>query len=389
MLLAALFDLGVPVEVVTSQLQGLGLSGWRLEVQPVLVGALAATHVEVVLDEPQPLRDWAEIRVLLESAPLSAGIRERALAIFGRIAKAEAQVHGVSVDSVHFHEVGAVDSIVDIVGVAAALDYLGADLSCRPLPMGRGWVRCQHGLLPLPAPATLLCLQGVPTEDAGIEAELVTPTGAGIVASLCHGFSHWPSMTPDAVGLGAGTRRLPDRPNVLRIVLGEPLQPAREGAVVMLAANLDDLTGELAAHVQARLMEAGALDAWVTQVLMKKGRPGLVLEVLCERAREDALASLLLTESTTLGVRRWEVERTVRPRRLLEVPTEWGPVAVKVSGGPYGPAQIKPEFESCRRLAEEHGVPLRLILERVTLAAAALREQLDPTAPRGPSAPEG
>jgi len=265
---------------------------------------------------------------------------------------------------VHFHEVGAVDSIVDVIGAAACFCYLGAEVVATPLPMGRGFVECRHGVLPLPAPATLLCLRGVPTRAAGIDAELVTPTGAAIVASVAKRFEDWPAMIVDHVGMGAGSRVLADRPNALRAVLGSALPPAAVEAEthVVLEANVDDLTGELAAHAIEALFRAGAVDAWATPISMKKGRPALTLSALAPRHVEARVVEALLAESTTIGLRRSLVGRVERPRRMIDVETRYGRIPVKVSEGPYGPPQVKPEFDACARAAASAGVPVRVVI---------------------------
>src|SRR5690606_30712921 len=224
---------------------------------------------------------YAEIRALLEGSSLNAGVVRRALGIFERLGRAESEVHRIPLDAVQFHEVGAVDAIVDIVGAAACFEYLGARVMSSPVPLGSGTVSCQHGVLPLPAPATVNCLVGVPTYFAGIEGELVTPTGAAIVASVAESFARWPSFIPERVGWGAGSRELADRPNVLRVVLGQPTpERALTHSHVVVEATVDDMTGELAGHALSELLSAGALDAWASPVLMKKGRPGLVLSAL-------------------------------------------------------------------------------------------------------------
>jgi uncharacterized protein (TIGR00299 family) protein len=374
MAVAALIDLGVPLEVVQATLGSLGLSGVAVSVVPAQTGVIGGVRFIVEQSGAHPERPYAEIAQLLERAPLEPDVAQRASAIFRRLAEAEAFVHRTPLESVTFHEVGAVDAIADIVGVAAALAYLGAELTCSPLPMGHGSVQCRHGVLPLPAPATLACLRGVPTYAADVEAELVTPTGAAIVASQAVRFERWPSLVPTAIGWGAGSRRLPDRLNALRVVLGEPMPVAfaDDASHYVVEANLDDATGELVGHAIARLLEAGALDAWAVPITMKKGRPGLVLSALATPASVSALESVLLRETSSIGLRRHAVSRTERPRELVEVSTEFGVLPVKISRGPFGPPQIKPEFDACARAADAHGVPVRVVLARALEAAARL-----------------
>jgi hypothetical protein len=311
-------------------------------------------------------------------------------------------VHRSPIDDVHFHEVGAVDAIADVVGSAAALEWLGAELVVSPLPMGRGFVRAAHGTLPLPAPATVECLAGLLTYDAGIDFELVTPTGAAIVGAHASGSSRWPSMAPEHTGWGAGTADLADRPNVLRAILGMPATLGAsaagrhrhadvhhadahhadathadathadathaEATHAVLEANVDDATGELAGTWIDALLAAGAVDAWATPITMKKGRPALTLSALARVEHADAVAHAMLRETTSLGLRRYEVARAERPRRMVEVETPYGRIPVKIAEGPFGPPQVKPEFDACLAAARAHGVPVREVVRAATSA---------------------
>jgi len=371
MTIAALLDLGVPLGVLEEAVRPLGLEGVELHVERVRAGAIGARRFWVEVAAPQPERTHAEIDHLLGSAPLDPEVAGLARRIFRRLAEAEAEVHRVAVESVHFHEVGAVDAIVDVLGAAAGLVYLGAEIIVSPLPLGHGRVNTRHGWLPLPAPATVLCLRGLPTYEAGIEAELVTPTGAAIAATVATRVARWPSMAPERVGWGAGSQQLPDRPNALRAVLGSPLDvaPPVDEDYVLLESNLDDFTGELAGNALESLLAAGALDAWVVPCTMKKGRPGMVLGALGRREQASSLAALILRETSSLGVRHTRVGRTERPREVRLVETRYGTIPVKVSSGPYGPAGLKPEFDACRELARRHGVPVREVLAEALRAA--------------------
>ncbi|GAB5543229.1 MAG: nickel pincer cofactor biosynthesis protein LarC [Sandaracinaceae bacterium] len=366
MLVAALLDLGVGPEIVDDALAPLGLS-FSLTHSHVERHGIRARRFVVECPEEDHERHLSDILALL--APLPAPIRERAHEAFARLAEAEAAVHGTTVDAVHFHEVGAVDSIVDVVAACAALAHLDATLSCTPLPLGHGLTKSRHGTLPLPAPATLLCLKGVPTYDAGIAKELVTPTGACLVAGAR--FTRWPSMRPKAVGFGAGTRDLADRPNVLRAVLGEPLED-ETAALISLETNLDDATPELIAHALDVVREAGARDAWITPVQMKKGRSGTQLTVLADAPDADRLARVILRETPTLGVRFVPFTRLERPRRTVVVPTPFGPVPLKVADGDGLPTRAKPEHDACVKLARQHQRPLD---EIVAAALQSFRER--------------
>ncbi|HET7540142.1 MAG TPA: nickel pincer cofactor biosynthesis protein LarC [Polyangiaceae bacterium] len=365
MTIAALVDLGVPFRVVEESVSELGLSGFALELKQARGGVIGGTKFDVRLEDAQPDRRYRAIDDLLAASRLAPGVKSLARRIFLRLAEAEANVHRSTLDSVAFHEVGAVDAIVDIVGAAACFEFLGAEVVSSALPMGRGSVVCQHGVLPLPAPATVACLSGVPTVDAGIEAELVTPTGAAIVASVAHRFQAWPGFAPERIGWGFGSRVLPDRLNALRVILGSAapqVEPVQSATHVVLEANIDDMTGELAAHALQRLLDSGALDAWATPIVMKKGRPALTLSLICERAAEQRLAEALLRETHSIGVRHTPVSRTERPRRFVEVSTEFGVIPLKISEGPYGPPRIKPEFEACAAAAQAAGVPVGSVI---------------------------
>jgi len=376
MTIAALVDLGVPFQVVEQSVSALGLTGFALELKRARGGAIGGTKFDVVVSSAQPDRRYRAIDELLVASSLHGGVKTLARAMFRRLAEAESEVHRIALDEVAFHEVGAVDAIVDIVGAAACFDYLGAHVVASALPMGRGSVRCQHGILPLPAPATVACLRGVPTFDAGLEAELVTPTGAAIVATVAREFVAWPRFAPERIGWGFGTRGLPDRLNALRVVLGSPeakaelAAQAAEASHVVLEANVDDMSGELAAHALQASLESGALDAWATPIVMKKGRPALLISVIAERGAEHRLAEVLLRETHSIGVRHTPVSRTERPRRTQDVTTEYGVIPIKISEGPFGPARIKPEFDACAQAARAAGVPVGVVLAAALAAYA-------------------
>jgi hypothetical protein len=375
MTIAALLDLGVPLGVLEESVGALALDGYTLHTGHVHRSGVVATTFDVHVDGAQPERTYGSIDGMISGAKLPDGVGELARRVFRRLAEAEAAVHKMPLLDVHFHEVGAVDAIVDVVGSAAMLVHLGAEVVCSPLPMGRGFVKARHGVLPLPAPATVSCLAGAPTYDAGIEAELVTPTGAAIVAGVARSFARWPTFAPERVGWGGGQRELADRPNVLRVVLGSRFgadEHARaEETHAVVEANVDDMTGELAAHAIDALLHAGALDAWASPITMKKGRPALTISALTTAERADAMAAVLIRETTTIGVRKRLVARSERPRRAITVATPYGEISIKVSEGPFGPAQVKPEFDACVAAAAAHGVPVREVVAAATAAARA------------------
>jgi uncharacterized protein (TIGR00299 family) protein len=378
MLVAALVDLGIPEKVITDAVAPLPLKGYRLKFEKVAPSGISATRFHVEVKAHKTSRDYALIRAMLEGAAhLDMGAKKLALAAFARLAEAEAEVHGGRPDQVSFHEVGAVDSIVDIVATAAALSYLGARVVCSPLPMGRGFIKCRHGIIPAPAPATVLCLRGAPTYDAGIDAELVTPTGACMVAVAASGFCRWPSFASERVGWGAGTRELPDRPNLLRAVLGRESSPRftdlpPDGQThVLLETNLDNQSSEIIAYAVQRLFEVGALDVWTTPIGMKKGRAATMVSVLAARGDLDQIAGTLLTETSTLGLRIRDINRIERRRRSVFVATEYGDISVKVADGDGFVPNIAPEYESCRAAADTHRIPIK---EVYAAAIAAYRK---------------
>jgi len=377
MTLGALLDTGLPLADLQAALNGLRLTGWRLNVSRVTKQGIAGTQVKVEVDESSdlPHRHLDDILNLLAGSDLEETVRQRAAAVFKRLAVAEAAVHGSDIAHVHFHEVGAIDSIVDIVGAVAGLHLLGIErIVASPLPLGHGFVSAAHGLLPVPAPAVLRLLaeRNFPVRDRDVVGELVTPTGAALLAELADSVGPFPPMTLQATGFGAGQRDMP-YPNLLRLVLGESHEaPAAAGGpaaayqverLQLLETNIDDMNPEILGYVSQRLFEAGALDVWLTPIYMKKGRPATLLTVLCQLERADRLIELILLETTSLGVRRQEVERLCLPRAMEQVETPWGPVRVKVAHLPDGQRKAAPEYEDCRALALAHGVPLREVYE--------------------------
>jgi hypothetical protein len=360
---------GLSVERLSEALELLGVGGYRLEEGPTEVGQIRANSFKVLIDEPRHAhRDWKTIRSLIKEAGdrgLSAGTVQRAIAVFEVLAAAEAKVHGVSVDKVHFHEVGAIDSIVDIVGAAWCLDTLGIE-ACfvGPLPSGSGYVMTEHGRLPVPAPATALLMEGFDIIAGDGEGELVTPTGMAILAALAKPVR--PGFTLDAIGVGAGTKRFEDRPNVLRVMIGD-CDGVDDTQIVEMVADIDDMTPEALAHAAERLRADGARDVSVEPVHMKKGRSGMRLTVLCDVACLSALATRVLSESSSIGVRYRMLNRVVLPRRVEQVATEFGPITVKIVTRPDGSETAEPEFDDVARIALERDLPF----EQVRAAALA------------------
>ena len=377
MFLGALLDLGLERRELEDDLAGLDLPH-RLVVKKVQRGALAARYVDVKLGREKKARHghhhgrhYAEIVKLLEKARLDPAVRRRALAIFEALAHAEARVHGVKIERVHFHEVGAVDAIVDVTGAAIGIERLGIErVTASPVALGHGSVETDHGRLPLPAPATLELLRGIPTVPAHIEWETVTPTGAAILRTLVDAFGVLPAMTVEAIGVGAGNDRKGPMPNVLRAVLGRSGGVAAD-RIVCLETNLDDLVPEHFDHLLERLLEAGALDVGVQHLQMKKNRPGFLLRVLARPADRVPLARLLFAESTAIGVRVSEAERIVLPREARRVETPFGRIGVKVAFDGQGGAQVSAEYDDCKRAARRHGVPLREVVRAAEEAGRA------------------
>ncbi len=364
MTVAALLDLGMPLDALRAVLERLPLRGYTLRTERVERGPFAATRFVVESDEDHPHRSLRDVEEIIGAGGLPERVAERSRRAFRLLAEAEGAVHGIAPEEVHFHEVGAVDAIVDIVGAAVGFEHFGVDriVASRVL-LGTGEVECRHGVIPVPGPATLRLLRGFPVRLSEGEGETTTPTGAAILAAFAE-----PLVAEAGVagrtGIGAGTRDGESRPNVLRVSLLAPAVPQGErDEVVELAANLDDMSPEITAHAAARLMAEGALDAWLTPVLMKKGRPGTVLTVLAREEDAGRLEAVLFRETTTLGVRRAGRSRTVLLRRIVEARTEWGVVRVKEGILDGAVVTRAPEYEDCARVAAAAGVPLRAVYE--------------------------
>ena len=377
MLLGALLDANLAAADLRRALAGMPVEGYALEVRRERKGGLAATRATVRLDEgaAQPPRHLSEIERIISAADLPGRAAEWALAVFRRLAEAEAKVHGTSPEKVHFHEVGAVDAIVDIVGVCAGLALLGVErLTSSPLPMGSGYVETAHGRLPVPVPAVVELLRGIPTRPCEEEGELTTPTGAAILVTLAEGFGPMPSMVTEAVGYGAGSREGKRVPNCLRVVLGRLCDEGDEAeadTVWLLETNVDDATGETLGAASGALLAAGALDVWLVPATMKKGRPGVVLACLAQEGALGAVEDAMFRETTTFGVRRRRVQRSKLAREHVTVQTRYGAVRVKVGRRGGEVTTALPEYEDCRRRAEACGVAFREVYEAALAAYRA------------------
>jgi len=369
MFLSALLDAGLPEEELRSQLSLLGLDGYTLVVGKKTCGAIAATTLSVQTAEHHLHRSWGDIRQLITTSSLAAPVKKTALTIFSLLAEAEAKMHDRPVDTVHFHEVGGIDSIVDIVGAAIGLDALNiTHLHCAPLPMPRGWVQCAHGLLPLPAPAVCELLQGVPTYGVELSQELVTPTGAAIVKGLATGYGPMPAMTMTRVGYGAGSQELTNgQPNLLRLVIGTAQTVVEAQEVEVIETHLDDWSPETFPYLSEQLFALGALDVALIPIQMKKGRPGFLLRVICDQAAALAAKECILSETTAIGLRFRTEQRWTLPRETGTVPTRWGEVRVKKVTTPAGEV-LTPEYEDCKRVAIAHHVPIKEVYAEVGCA---------------------
>lgn len=358
MTVGALIDLGVPLHVIVDGVSLLGLSteSYTLHSAGTSRMGVTATHFTVDAPDLHHHRHYCDIREIISSSGLTEKVKELAQRIFLKLAEAEATVHGVPVDEVHFHEVGAVDSIVDIVGTAIGLDHLGVEeVAASPLPYGSGWVETAHGRLPVPAPATAQLMKGLKVTPDTVPGEWVTPTGAAIVAALS-GNAQLPEMKITAVGYGAGTKECLSRPNLLRAILGETVQQA--DTVMVMETHIDDMNPEILGFLMERLFDAGALDVAFSPVQMKKNRPGIRLTVITENRKLHELSRLVLSESTAIGVRYYPVERLTLERRVEQCSTSLGPVLVKKVLLPDGSWRVNPEYGECRRIAVEKQIPI-------------------------------
>ena len=381
MTVGALLDAGTPIETIQDAVARLALARVAIWSERVDRSGIAATKFHVRVhgrhpDEPHSQhhhhahRPYREIRDLLGASALDGVVRDRALAVFAKLAEAEGRVHGVTTDDVMFHEVGALDAIVDVVGAAVGFTHLGVDaIFHAPLPLGSGFVDTAHGRLPVPGPAVTELVRGRRVRPGDGSTELVTPTGAAIVAALARA-DDVPEMAVDAVGYGAGDRILDDRPNLLRIAIGRAIAtPPASDDVVVLEATIDDSTPEIFEHVIERLLAAGAKDVFLVPVVMKKSRPAVMLRVLAAPADRDRLAGIVFAETSTIGLRYTTWSRLVLPREETTVETPWGAVRVKIAVAPDGTRNVAPEYEDCRRVALAARVPLKLVLQAAVAAA--------------------
>jgi len=372
MIVGALIDAGADFGKIRDGLMSLGVEGYDVAIEKVKKKGVMATKFHVnIAEDGHPHRHLKHIVAIIEKGDFPQSVRDASLETFRRIAEAEATVHGSTVEKVHFHEVGAVDSIVDIVGTHLALDQIKPErIESSPLHVGSGTVKCAHGVMPVPAPATALLLKGLPTYGGTIEGELVTPTGAALIAQLAQKFGPQPAMAIDTVGAGSGTRDLPDRPNVLRVMLGQAIGVASATeTVTIIEANIDDMNPELLPPLVKGLLDAGARDAFLTPILGKKGRPAYLVTAMADDAAAEKVADALFRGSTTLGLRLRREERICLAREFKTVQTPWGPVRVKVGLRDGAMANVAPEFDECVRVAEAAKAAVREVYDAARAAA--------------------
>lgn len=372
MTLGAFIDLGVPADWLKESIYKIPLTDFDLSVSVVSRNGINAKRVEVKISDTAPARDYSRIRNLISESTLSEKVKERSLSVFEIIAEAEAVIHGCPKEKVHFHELGGVDAIVDIVGTALCIEYMGiTKIFASKIPMASGFVTCRHGKIPVPAPATISILKGVPIYGVDITHELVTPTGAAIVKAFSESFGVFPDMTVDRSGYGAGKHVLENIPNLLRIVTGrsDEKRGYSKERIVQIETCIDNMNPEIFGFLMDRLFEDGALDVYWTPVFMKKNRPGTEVHVICHHDKKDDVIKRILSETTTLGVRCHEAERNILLRKNVEIVTSYGTVSVKCITNPDGSTRFVPEYEVCKKIALAKKLPLKIVYENITAQA--------------------
>jgi uncharacterized protein (TIGR00299 family) protein len=373
MILGAMVAAGVDPRELADQLRALGVSGFEIEFAIVDRSGISATHARVNTQEQHAHRHLGDILKIIYESQLNDKVKERAALVFSRLAKAEAQVHNEPVDHVHFHEVGALDAIVDVVGAAICFELLGIErFVSSPLHVGSGTVSMAHGLFPVPPPAVAELLKGVPIYSTEVKGELVTPTGAAIISSVCTEFGPMPPLRLERSGYGAGTREYEKFPNVLRVMIGEQAAGVTYEQLVMIETNVDDLSPQVLGYVMDRALELGALDCYFTPIVMKKSRPASLVSILCREEDRERLSEMVFSETTTLGLRTFSVSRRALEREIVKVETQYGPIDVKVARLNGRMINQMPEYEQCRIAAVRANVALRVVEDEARLAFANL-----------------
>jgi pyridinium-3,5-bisthiocarboxylic acid mononucleotide nickel chelatase len=366
MFVGAMLDLGLPLNRLKSELKTIPTLKYRLEVTKKTIHNIHATRFHVVCPHRESMRSWKQIRRLIAESRLHPTVKETGINIFSRLAEAEGKIHGVALEKVHFHEVGATDSIVDIMAAATGAHELGIDaFHFSRIPLGRGLTRALHGLLPVPGPATLELLKGLPVQGIDLESETVTPTGAAIVRSLGKSFGEQPSMTMEKIGYGAGQKDFASRPNLFRLVIGTDAVPWSQEEMLVMETNIDDMNPEFYDYVFDRLFAAGARDVFLSPIQMKKNRPATLLRVIAEPKDREALARILLSETSTLGVRYYPVARVILKRISETLKTRYGTIKIKVVEELDGTKRVAPEYDDLKRIASARKIPLKLLYDEV------------------------
>jgi len=373
MTLGAFIDLGVPVKWLKENINRIPLTGFDVSVDNVTRNGITAKSVHVSVENDKTSRDYSQIRSLIENSPLPRNVKQMSHDMFERIADAEAHIHGCSRDHVHFHEVGGIDAIVDIVGTALCINYLGIKkVVSSSIPLGNGFVICAHGTLPVPAPATIEILKGVPVYGTKIPHELVTPTGAAIIVTLAESYGEMPDMIIEKTGYGAGKRDIESIPNLLRVMTGTESfdetakrSPHQKDTIVVLETSIDDMNPEVFGFLMDRLFEEGALDVYWIPVFMKKNRPGTLVQVLCRRNRKDVLIDCILSETSSLGVKYYDAQRSMLRRESVIMKTAYGEIRVKRILEAGGGVRIVPEYEVCKKIALEKNLPIRMVYDTI------------------------
>jgi pyridinium-3,5-bisthiocarboxylic acid mononucleotide nickel chelatase len=378
MTIGALLDMGVPLEWLRDQLATVAPDGYTLSERSISHHGIQARQFMVGLQGEPSHRNYGDIKSMIENSPLSSRVKQTGLSVFDHLAEAEAKIHGVSKETVHFHEVGALDSIVDIIGSALCLEYLKIDrVMSSKIPLGSGFVTCQHGTLPLPAPATLEILSDVPVYGCGISEEMVTPTGAALIKALAEDYIDLPTMTVKKIGYGAGSRHLEEQPNLLRVIMGNIQETGLHADdILMVETCIDDMNPEIFGYLMERLFLDGALDVYWIPIFMKKNRPGTLIQVLCKPDTKAIIIHRILSETTSTGVRYQNIQRMCLARESVMVSTEFGEVPMKQISNPDGTTHLTPEYEVCKKIAHEHDIPLKNIYRRIMRTAAT--SQLKP-----------
>jgi len=366
MFVAALLDLGLPLNQLRAELKKIPALKAEIRTIKKIVHSIRATRFQVICTKDESPRSWKQIRELIRRSKLAPAIKTTGIEIFTRLAEAEAKIHGVAAENVHFHEVGATDSIVDIMAAAIGIHRLGIDaFHFSAIPLGRGIARSRHGPLPVPGPATLELLKGLPVFGVDIEGETVTPTGAALVRALGKTHGEQPDMIIEKIGYGTGQKEFLARPNLFRLVLGRTAAAWKEEQMLLLETNIDDMNPQLYDHVMERLFSAGARDVFLSAIQMKKNRPATMLSVICDPAEREGLAKIMLQETTTIGVRYHPVNRITLPRQSKKIKTRFGEITVKIVEQPDGRKRATPEYDDLRRIAAAKKMPIKLIHDQV------------------------